>query len=631
MLAPDDRMVLREQLRPEPGDELEMAVGTTFSLDLTAALVVPLAFAAFDVSGTGDPVAVLEAVRAATGKVDVFCQAGQMRVPPVASDLMAFLEPMVHEVQAPVAGFLFHPKVWVLRYRRSDGERRFRLICGTRNLTDDVSWDAAVRLDGTLAAGRSAAAAANRPIVDLVKALPTFAVRRMSPERSERIDELAEDLRRVEWERPEGVDDVAFHVLGLRRTRGPGPLDAGLRGRRHLVVSPFVDDSGVATATASTAARAGASAGLATLVSRPEALERLDRATLDGLDCRILSPVAGLEQPDEQPDEEGNEEGNGDRPVSAPAAPDGGRLSLLGGLHAKVYVVEAGHQARMFLGSANATSAGLDSRNVEFMVEVVARRAVLGIDQLLGPDAKFATILERYEPTGGHAETTEEAVGRELENLLRRLAAQDLVAEVTPGDAGWTETVRGGSELSVPPDTSLHVSLLTTEGTAVAQRGALHASFERLATADVTPFVVLRVGRHGHGTSASVQRATVVRAELRGDPPGRLDEVIARQVDTPEKFLRFLALLLGLGESPFVAAGEAGGSGLAASFGRIGQIGLFELLVRAVADRPAAIADLDRLVERLEATEQGRAVLPEGFGELWSTVREAHRQLAGTR
>jgi hypothetical protein len=122
-----------------------------------------------------------------------------------------------------------------------------------------------------------------------------------------------------------------------------------------------------------------------------------------------------------------------------------------------------------------------------------------------------------------------------------------------------------------------------------------------------------------------------VRASLVGDPPGRLDEVIARQVDTPEKFLRFLALLLGLAENPFaVLSGEAQGTGTWLA-NRIGQVGLFELLIRAVADRPAAIGDLDRLVERLEATEQGRAVLPSGFGELWATVREAHRQLVSTR
>jgi hypothetical protein len=618
MLAPDDRMVLREQLRPDPDDELEIAVGTTFTLDLTAALVVPLAFAAHDVAGRGDPIAVLEAVRSATDRVDVFCQAGQMRVPTVASDLMAFLEPMVHQVTAPIRGFLFHPKVWVLRYRDGDGRRRFRLICGTRNLTDDVSWDTAVRLDGVERAGRRSAA--NRPLADLVRALPGFAVQPLPPERTARIEELADELARVEWEMPAGVDEIAFHALGLRRTRGPGPLATVFNGRRHLVVSPFLDDAGVTTALGS--------GSEATLVSRPEALDKLDPKTVDGLDCRVLSPMAGLEQPDESDDEVGD--GAAASPATAEVPPGQGRLSLLGGLHAKLYVVEAGWQAHMLLGSANATSAGLDNRNVELLVQMTGKRSAIGIDHLLAPEAPFATIIERYDAKGGAEESSEETVGRELENLLRLLAAQPLVAEVTPAADRWSEKVTSKSPLALPPATSLRVSLLTTAGTAIVQDDAhLEASFGPLATADLTPFVVLTVTNDELGLL--VQRSTVVHAELRGDPPGRFDEVIARQVDTPEKFLRFLALLFGLGDTPLLAAGELAGSDRQWAFGRRGQVGLFELLVRAVADRPQAITDLDRLVERLEATEHGRAVLPAGFARLWATVRAAHQALAATR
>lgn len=603
MLAPDDRAVLREQLRPQLGDTLDAAVATTFTLDLAAALVVPLAFAAYDIAGSNDPVAVLEAIRSATDKVDVFCQAGHMRVPPTASDLMAFLEPMVHEVEAPIRGYLFHPKIWALRYVTPDDDVRFRLLCSTRNLTGDVSWDATVRLDGTYRGGRPAAT--NRPLVDLIRLLPNLAVHDLPAERRERIDDLADDLARVEWENPSGVNQVLFHALGLRRTRGAGPLADALIGRRHLVVSPFLDDAGVEIALSGSRD--------ATLVSRPEALERLDPKTLEDLDCRMLSPLAGLEHPDD-----GGE---------VPSAPSGAG-SLLGGLHAKVYVVEAGRQARLFLGSANATTAGLENRNVEFIIEMVAGPKSLGIDQFLGPDAGFASLLETYEATGGAPEPMEETIGRRLENLLRSLAGIVLTASITGTPGSWTETVKSTKAVELSSDVRLTLGLLTGEGRAVSQHGPmLEAGFTDLPTADITPFIVLRAEADHEGVS--VQRATVVRAELIGEPEGRLDEVIARQVDTPEKFLRFLALLLGLGSNPLNAgADETAGAGGAWSFGRFSQTGLFELLIRAVADRPTAIGDLDRLVARLEETERGRAVLPPGFDQLWSSVREAHRRLA---
>jgi len=366
VLAPDDRAVLREQLRPSPGASFDYGLATTFTLDLTAALVAPLAFAAHHVRQSSDPIAVLEAVRSVTERLDVFCQAGQIRVPKTASDLMAFLEPMVHEVVAPRPGHVFHPKVWIVRYLEADGERSYRLLCGTRNLTDDVSWDAVVRLDGHIAGRRPITG--NRPVADLVRVLSELSVRSLPEARQARLVELAEELRRVEWEPPPDMRDVTFHLLGLNGARASSALRDTLTGRRHLIVSPFLDDAGVSGA---------AGRGELTLVSRPEALDRLDPATLDGVDCRIISPLAGLEQPDEGSDDADDQQS----PASEP--------SLLGGLHAKIYVVEAARQVRLLLGSANATSAGLGGGNVEFLVEMLGRPKDMAIDRLGGPDADF--------------------------------------------------------------------------------------------------------------------------------------------------------------------------------------------------------------------------------------------------
>ena len=45
MLRPDERQHLLELLRPPAGCKLDVAVGTTFSLDLISALMLPLSFA----------------------------------------------------------------------------------------------------------------------------------------------------------------------------------------------------------------------------------------------------------------------------------------------------------------------------------------------------------------------------------------------------------------------------------------------------------------------------------------------------------------------------------------------------------------------------------------------------------
>jgi hypothetical protein len=55
-----------------------------------------------------------------------------------------------------------------------------------------------------------------------------------------------------------------------------------------------------------------------------------------------------------------------------------------------------------------------------------------------------------------------------------------------------------------------------------------------------------------------VEKQIVVCATLVGDPSQRLDEILVRQIDTPEKFLRLINLLLGLGNSGFSPEGLAG-------------------------------------------------------------------------
>ena len=145
---------------------------------------------------------------------------------------------------------------------------------------------------------------------------------------------------------------------------------------------------------------------------------------------------------------------------------------------------------------------------------------------------------------------------------------------------------------------------------------------------DITPFLALRVS-----SPEGLQRGTVIRAELVNDPQGRLDEVLARQINTPEKFLRFFTLLLGLGNPHLLAALAGTGDGSNGHTRIAPGPGLFELVLRALADHPDAVADVDRLLNVCTRTDQGRAVLPAGFESLWPVVMNAHRRLtkAGSR
>lgn len=600
MLDPDDRSILLDQLRAPLGYRLDAAVATTFTLDLTAALVPPLAFAAAEVRGTPDPITALEAIRSCADRVDLFCQAGQIRVPKGAPALVAFLEPMIHEVRRPRPGHLFHPKVWFLRYTSDEGdEDQYRLICSSRNLTQDAAWDAAVRLDGTRV-GRPSAA--NRPLADLLRFLPSQAVHALPRERRQRIQALAEDARHIAWEHPSLVKEVAFHAFGVDGTR----IAADFSGYRHLVMSPFCSDDGLAEIV-------GDSPDV-TLISRREEIERLAPETLECVSRLILDPLAITQENDDH-DEAGPH---------------------LGGLHAKVIVAERNRAAHVFIGSLNATRAALHG-NVEFVVELVGGATKIGVDRFVGDHAALRSVLLAYDAPGGAPVDAAEEIRRAVDDALRDLAAVPHTILVTPHASPDSDrmlpadqyaiAVAGQAPAEVPPGMTASVALLTAPGRAgtVADGEATRWTLSPVTLIDITPFLVFTVAApSGHRGS------TVVRGLLVGDPAERRDEILARQVDTPEKFLRFLTLLLGLGELP-VGAREAGSDGLG-SRSRFGPApGVLELALRALAQQPQALDDLDRLVERLLATAAGRQLLPTGFTDLWPVIMAARESLPGAR
>lgn len=601
MLESDTRVVLLDQLRPPPGYKLQAAIATTFSLDFPTALVAPLAFASHEVRGTPDPIEALEAVRSCTDRVDVFCQAGQIAVPPQHSDLMAYLETMLHPAHAHRRGFLFHPKVWFLLYRSdSGGADTCRLICSTRNLTGSTAWDAAVTLDGDVS---DTPDEQNEPLAKLIATLPSLAVQPLDPARSARIAELAETAKHVRWHLPADVHALIFHAFGLPGEQPTPNFD----GYRHFVVSPFCNDAGLARIV-------GQARGDVALLSCAEALDQLSPATLAGrgghaLTTFVLDPLAVINDSDDDTNE----------------------VDTLSGLHAKVTVLERASKARLFVGSANATAPAYGG-NVEFVVELEGSTKNLGVDALMGGADARATLLEPYPAIGGGAPDPTDERLRELKQRLRAVAEVPLTVTVGGSEPGFHLHLTSDRHLPhLGSGHRLTAQLLTMPGTSreLAAATGADARFDNVALTDVTPFVVLRLS---DGEAPPVELSTVVHATLVGDDSARrLDEILARQVNTPEKFLRFLALLLGVGGADGLLAGGGAAGGEFGDWTSGAGTGVFETLVNALASRSAALKDLSLIVARMRSTDAGRSVLPPGFDQLWDAIAEALAQIEEAR
>ncbi|GAA3232857.1 phospholipase D family protein [Dactylosporangium siamense] len=575
MLAPDTRTLLLDALRPPPGSQLTRAVALTFTLDLDSLLVAPLAFAAHNLRESMDPVVIMESVRRCADRIDVFCQSGRVAVPPGESALLAFLEPMVHTVRKPRPGRLFHPKLWVLRFLDDvTGEVSLRLLVLSRNLTKDRSWDVCLRLDGVRG---SRPVGANKPLADLLRHTLKLAVAPLPAPRLEAIETLIEDLRRAEWTAPDGVDEVRFHALGV-----PGHRPPNFDGARHLVISPFCTEDGLLLC---------APGDRRMVIGRQEELDRLPDETLAHAECFVVSELAGLPE---------DESSNG--------------LEILSGLHAKVYVVEQGAAARLLIGSANATGAAFGG-NVEVLVELAGRRADLGIDSMVGPETDLRGVLEPYE-RGEPVELDEDA--ELLIDLVGDIAELPLVATVQADAERYAITLTSEDALPAAQGVRLTAELHTRRGEAATLVAGqpVSATFTGLALTDITPFVIITA------ELGDARERTIVVATLVGDPDDRLDHVLAEQIDTVEKFQRFLLLMLGLGAEaaavPLVE-GEGGGS----ANWRTGLGGIFELLINALAEHPERLDDLANLIARIEA--RGANLWPDEFSTLWAVVVQARQ------
>ncbi len=623
LLQPRDRATLLDSLRPPTGFRFDSAVATTYSLHLEALLTAPLAFALYDSVADGEPadsglepIAVLEAVRRYASQMVVFCQAGQIGVPP-SRPVLAWLEDVVVPVTAPLDGGVFHPKVWVVRFvRERDGARVLRVLCLSRNLTFDRSWDTVLRLDShALGTEVKAGAVDPEPLRRFVEGLLPLPVTPLADERRVVVESLIDDLDGAAFALPDGCRSARFWPLGL-----PG-LDADPlpeARRRTLTISPFV-----------TAGRLAIVAGTGkghVLVSREEELNLLPTGALDSFaDVFVLTPDADLSASAEV-------DASGPDPVESVERDDEPGCSL-SGLHAKVTVAETSSGAVVLTGSANATSAG-HGRNVEFVTELVVPS--LRIDDLLAPatgEPTLGNLLVAYAaPDIPSERDPSESLSDDLDVIRRRFADTAFRGNVHP-DEGSGFVLRVESD--EPPLTGTieglearlwPVTMTEAHGAALDPAAPVTATFPSSLEGLTSFFAVELVLRKDELVADT---RFVINAPLAGVPENRHTRIIAAILRDRDRFIRYLLLLLGDPSQGDDLAGEAAvwlGRG-AFGPGATVDVPLLEVLVRSLSRTPGRLDHVANLIDELLATEEGRSVLPDGFEDVWQPIWATRRGL----
>lgn len=619
MLEPQRRRLLMEALRPPDGYSLDCAIGTSFSLDLLALLTAPLAFALLDRENAEgdplvDPLALLDSLRRYSDRIAIFCQAGQISVPRSRQPLFGYLEESVVEVTPRSANGVFHPKIWVLRFTADGSPVQYRLLCLTRNLTFDRSWDTALVLEGEVAP-RKNAYSSNHSLGDFLEALPRLALRPASERILSQVKLIQEEVRKVRFRPPEGFSEVVFWPLGTgygRRWPFEGRID------RMLIISPFLSE-GLLERLSQTGSKH-------VLVSRLESLQAVGVSCLQRFDSVLSLSDAADPEPVESSDPE--DEGN--------PSPEDASLS---GLHAKLYVADAGWDSRLWTGSANATEAAFRD-NVEFLVELRGKKSACGIEAVLSQNGGKSGLQSLLQPFNPQGEVTPEdpiaaTLDRRIQAFRQALFKAGLSASVVV--AGGTEFFlrlrpREGENLPhLPSGVSARCWPITLKSEMAVRLGQGEHSlldFGVVSMNALTSFFAFDVKAEEQDRSACAR--FVLNLPLLGAPENRKAEILRSLLQDKKELLRFLLLLLSEDLAQHGAVLLDGGR-LAEALGGEGAatelaFPLFESLVKALDRNPEKLDQVARLIHDLG--DEAQSLFPTDFEQVWTPIWQARGRLA---
>lgn len=618
MLHPKrNRLDYGEQLIPPPGYELAYAVGTTYSLDLEALVVLPVAlFYSQTLDATPGEIRydMLDAITQTASKISIFCQKGKIQVPRKYQYLIAFWEKGITEVLMPDAYSSFHPKVWVIRFEAPGKPACYRVIVTSRNLTFARDWDVAFSTEGVVGKSNQEQ---TRPLLDFLQYLSLTSGGNFPKE-------FLKDLAKVSFDIPAGFDSLAFYPIGFpvpsKRVLGVGisgnkghyinPL-ASRKWEELLIISPFVDDR-TASHFASLCRRKPA------LFSRKEELDALDAATVGEVDCYQFSTMLEEAERSEHLSEAGLEEPS------------------LQSLHAKFYIGRQNKTNHWLLGSANSTQPAF-GRNIEFLVELqgnaYAQRPKEILTLLTDSSKSEVALFEPYDLERRPVQADSKEQEAALRALLFELTSTPVTGSVEQAAGGTVYDLTlqvDASSLRVKPGFEVRIKPLPERGRPAAavapgRVNVIANYYTGYEERQLSPFMQWEIWYQGECLKQFVVQVDI---EL---PATRLNRIFTFFIDNRDKFLRYLTFLLS-GDSPEVISwteeedpseenmkpGQETGASL------LDGAPVFEKLLFAASRSPHKLRSVEQLISRLKlelGRESDKQIISPEFEELWDVFK----------
>lgn len=603
-----DSLAVLEELVPQPGWRTDVALFSSYSVDLVAVAAVAMALAA---EGDDDERmwkgSLARSCEKMRDRFRVVCQGGRVAVPPSgALSGLVVADQWVRQVPYDGNKRSWHAKLGIVRYvpeepDESREQARWLLWMGSRNLTRDTSWDSAMT-----ATGRPSRAvdAVDRSVAEVAGIVAEYAA----------LSGWTEDVRRelgeVHWTWPPEVDEVLAFRLWTDDDAATGLPVLPKDSSRVVALCPFVN------ASVAQAIGGATSAPQRNLITTPGTLAKL------AADPKVLEAFTSVhEMESATPAEEGDAEADetGDDVVT----------EVHRGLHAKLVWVRSGSGDELWLGSANLTSRGWNGSNAELVAHLRVKASV-GEDIAEWVDVLEEVAVEEIAVNDSEADGEGEAALDELRNSIAGSWSGELRQVNGTGRLCCSTS---STPINKGDGAELWARLLAQDtGDAVAWvPGRREVEFAETEFHEVTELVVLELRWE---VDPDVQVSWVERAALNPPPGVERDRDALGRLMGPRALLAWIRSILDEFSSEAEDSPWPEGERVRARSGDVTGLVLppvptLESVLRAWIRDPSRVLQVDRVLRNWatsakpvleEDTEAANAL--ERFQEAWGGVRD---------
>lgn len=522
-----DRINYGEVLMPPMDYRLLRAVGTTYSLDLETLTAISLSLGLIEDTDSelvNNSISMLNALQKVSGRITVFCEAGQIKIPKKNNTLSLMLEKMVVPVKLPFDNKLgrypsFHPKIWLLEYENSEGDKKYRFVVLSRNMTFDHCWDIACTLDGVLINKNNRASYPLQAFFvylkgQLDKGLLDY------DRQSKDLSYFINIIPRIRFLVDYKFSEFEIMPLGIGKDSYDISSDILFTENFHdlVVMTPFLSRSVIQSFNEDwkTLTRTER-----TLITRKSELSKLTSDDVSNFDVYVMKDeIVDGEDAISEGEDNTNEESYSKQDI-----------------HAKIYIRRKNSTVDLYLGSMNASFAAINS-NVELMLVLRTTRGVLSgesfLNDIMGSD-RFGKLnpFELAEVDDKADEKVSDAQD-EAEKLIKRVSRLNMRAVILSASDGKFD-VKLTIDMTTPFEGVMIRPLRLKEGCALAKE----IEFNRLELLQLSEFYVVSVKVDDY----PLERVIMIPTE--GMPEERDSSIIKSIINNRRAFIEYVAYVLG--------------------------------------------------------------------------------------